>query len=214
MFLYQFISDYGVKGSVCDVGAGCGILGLLLARDFTIELTSIEILPQMHKLCELNSTENQINSTSICGDFLQIDNTNFDYIVSNPPFYADKVLKSECEKLKSARYSESMPLDAFIKKSKKALKANGELFFCFDAKRIDEIFAAFENERGIKIIALKFVHPKSSKSAKLVLIRAKKNSKSTIEILPPSFVFDGNKYSPESEKLFAKASTQSIDICS
>jgi len=33
IFLYDFIDSFKPKGRVLDVGAGCGVLGLLVARD-------------------------------------------------------------------------------------------------------------------------------------------------------------------------------------
>jgi tRNA1(Val) A37 N6-methylase TrmN6 len=212
MFLYDFIASFGIDGAVLDVGAGCGVLGLLLARDFKISLTSIEILPPMYELVTKNATQNNINCEIINGDFLSSNLEGFDFIVSNPPFYSDSLIKSSCNKLKSARYSESMPLEPFLSTAKKKLKANGELFFCFDAKRIAEIFEEFSKQRGFKIVAIKFVHAKKDKNSKLVLIRAKKNSKASLEILPPLFAFEGENYSDEAQKIYSKASTQSITI--
>ncbi len=44
VFLYNFISQEKLKGKLLDVGSGCGILGLLLKRDFSdIELYQIDI---------------------------------------------------------------------------------------------------------------------------------------------------------------------------
>lgn len=212
MFLYDFITRFTIKGSVLDAGAGCGVLGLLLARDFDIKLTSIEILPQMYELCVKNAHANNISCETVNGDFLDCAQTGFDYIVSNPPFYSDNVQKSECSRLRSARYSESMPLRDFISTSKKKLKANGELFFCFDAKRVDEIFEEFREQNGFKIISVQFIHAKIDKASKLVLIRAKKNSKSSIDVLPPHIVFDGGDYTAETQKIYTKASCDSVTI--
>ena len=33
IFLYDFINSFKPKGKILDVGAGCGIIGLLVARD-------------------------------------------------------------------------------------------------------------------------------------------------------------------------------------
>ena len=43
LFLYDFISSFKPKGKVLDVGAGCGIVGLLVARDNPkVELEAVE----------------------------------------------------------------------------------------------------------------------------------------------------------------------------
>lgn len=212
LFLYDFISHFKIKGNVLDIGAGCGILGLLLARDFNITLNSVEILPQMYELCKINIAENNIEAKAICCDFLNLDICNFDFIVSNPPFYTDKVFKSECDKLKAARYSDSLPLEQFLVSSYKKLKTNGELFFCFDAKRIDEVFTEIGKIKNFKPINIRFVHPKINKNSKLALLRVKKNSKSHLEVMPPLLVSDEIGYTNESSDIFKKASTESIDF--
>ena len=43
IFLYGFISRFEPKGKTLDVGAGCGIVGLLVARDFpAVTLEAVE----------------------------------------------------------------------------------------------------------------------------------------------------------------------------
>ena len=45
VFLYNFIREFGVFGDVLDVGAGSGVVGFLLKRDFAnINLTSLDRL--------------------------------------------------------------------------------------------------------------------------------------------------------------------------
>ena len=41
-FLYDFISKLNPKGQILDIGNGCGILGLLIARDFKVKLFGID----------------------------------------------------------------------------------------------------------------------------------------------------------------------------
>ena len=55
------------------------------------------------------------------------------------------------------------------------------------------------------------MHPKADGTANLVLIEAKKSSKSLTQILPPIFVFEGGVYSKKAAKIFATANTQSRD---
>jgi len=212
MFLYDFISHFGLRGRVLDAGAGCGVLGFLLARDFGIELTSVEILHTSYELCIKNAGENGIKANIINGDLLEFEAEKFDYIVSNPPFYHDDHTKSECEKMQSARYSQAMPLDGFLRSAKKLLKPKGELLFCFDARRLVELFEALKATKTLKPISMQFVHAKPQTSSKLVLIRAKMDSKSAMEILPPIYANEGNTYSPQAQEIFTKANCESIDV--
>jgi tRNA1(Val) A37 N6-methylase TrmN6 len=146
------------------------------------------------------------------GSFLDLEfDKQFDMCVSNPPFYHTNVIKSENENLKIARYNDSLPLKQFIKKVSEVLKNSGKFFFCYDVKQLNEIMF-FLNEYKLNIESLQFVHPKKSKNATLVLVYARKNSKSLLNILPPLVVFDEDDFTTEVKEIYKKSSTHSIKV--
>jgi tRNA1Val (adenine37-N6)-methyltransferase len=63
LFLYDFITNFPVKKNVLEVGGGCGVLGLLIARDFRINLTVIEIQKIMADFIVKNAKINSIELT-------------------------------------------------------------------------------------------------------------------------------------------------------
>ena len=172
MFLYDFISKFNLKGKVLDVGGGCGVLGLLLKRDFPkIELTFIEKQEIMVSFIKKNIEENSFEAEVIEGDFLDYKfNKRFDFIVSNPPFYQG-TLKSGNEIKKVARYEEYLPMKEFFKKVNELLKERGEFIFCYDAKRIDDII--LKMPKPLKVTDVRFMYPRLNKRATLVMVRAK-----------------------------------------
>ena len=209
--LYDFISKFNLKGDVLEVGGGCGVLGLLLKRDFEkINLTIIEKQKIMSEFIEKNKKENNLEAEVINGDFLEYDfNKRFDFIVSNPPFY-NGTLKSENEIIKIARYEEFLPMKEFFRKVNSLLKERGEFIFCYDAKRIDDII--LNMPKPLKITDLRFFYPRIEKKASLVLVRAKRHSKSSITIHPPFIGFEGENYSKEASEMYKKANTKSVKI--
>ena len=211
MFLYDFISKFNLKGKVLDVGGGCGVLGLLLKRDFPkIELTFIEKQEIMVSFIKKNIEENSFEAEVIEGDFLDYKfNKRFDFIVSNPPFYQG-TLKSGNEIKKVARYEEYLPMKEFFKKVNELLKERGEFIFCYDAKRIDDII--LKMPKPLKVTDVRFMYPRLNKRATLVMVRAKRHSKSLVNIHPPLIGFEGGSYSLEANNIYKKASTQSIKI--
>ncbi len=211
MFLYDFISRFNIKGKVLEVGGGCGVLGLLIKRDFPkIDLTIVEKQKIMIEFIKKNLKENDIEANIVEGNFLDIKaNKEFDFIISNPPFYKG-TLKSENEIIKIARYEENLPMKEFFKKVNLVLKERGEFIFCYDAKRIDEI--VLNMPKPLKIIDIRFMHPRIDKSATLVMIRAKRHAKSFVNIHPPLIGFEGDSYSKEAEKIYKKASTKSVKV--
>ncbi|WP_457564922.1 tRNA1(Val) (adenine(37)-N6)-methyltransferase [Caminibacter sp.] len=211
MFLYDFISRFNIKGKVLEVGGGCGVLGLLIKRDFPkIELSIIEKQKIMAEFIRKNLKENQLAAEVIEGDFLECDfKKEFDFIISNPPFYKG-TLKSENEIIKTARYEENLPMREFFEKVNVALKERGEFIFCYDAKRVDEIINNLP--KPLKVTDIRFMHPRINKNATLVMIRAKRHAKSFAVIHPPLIGFEGENYSKEAEMIYKKAATKSIKI--
>ena len=217
-FLYDFIkkvlSNYkNIKGNLLDIGSGSGILGFLVKQKYNkLNLTSIEIQKEYCKLLKINSKANKIKCNIINGDFLKTKfDEKFDIIVSNPPFYQNGVIESEKRLLNIARYEKHLPLNDFIKKVSILLNNKGRFFFCYDEKKIDDIFI-LTKKYNLKIEAIRFLHPKKEKNASLVMIYCKKNSKTPVKIYPPLIMFDGNEFSKEVKKIYNQIKAHSIKI--
>ncbi len=209
-FLYDFISRFSPRGEVLDVGSGCGILGLLVARDFKINLTQIDIQDENIFLTEKNAKINKIQSNVLKEDFSKAPFRNrFDFVISNPPFYHDNHLKSENIHLNISRYASNLPLEDFIKSASLALKPKGRFIFCYDPKSMDRVFFYLDSFK-LKAEVVRFVHPNRAKRANLVMICARKNSKSFLEVLPPLIAHEGGEFSKEAMEIFKKTKTHSI----
>jgi len=211
MFLYDFISKFNIKGTVLEVGGGCGVLGLLIKRDFPkIDLTIIEKQKIMAEFINKNLKENALSAEVIEGDFLEYQfNKRFDFVISNPPFYNGS-LKSENEIKKIARYEEFLPMREFFEKVNNILFERGEFIFCYDAKRVDDIIKNMP--KPLKITDLRFMYPRINKNASLVMIRAKRHSKSAVTTHSPLIGFEGDEYSNEAKNIYKKAKTESIKV--
>ncbi|WP_297601469.1 methyltransferase [Helicobacter sp. UBA3407] len=228
LFLYDFALPFlKMRHHLLEVGAGCGVLGLLCARDSKCRLTMIEKNPKMAEFCSHNLRINHTKAHLICADFLEYDfnsqltqNTKsqkthsttqvaFDIILSNPPFYHDDVIKSQNSDIFSARYAQNLPFLDFARKVNSLLKPTGEFIFCYDAKAIFHLFCVLHSYK-IRPICLRFVYPKLDKSATLVLCRCKKNSKSQCKILPPLITHIDLNFTQEVLEIYKKAKTWSI----
>ena len=190
-------------------------MGLLLARDFNCDLTSIDILEQNAKLTALNAQKNSIKAQVLCADFFEffkkVEQGCFDKIISNPPFY-DFGGANKNEHLNTSRNAAQFSLESFAKAAKKVLKNGGELIFCYDARLVDKAFVAL-NEAGLKPIKLAFLHSKPGKNANLAFIVAKKNSKTPLEIKPPFYACDeSGAHSKWALDVFKKASVSSENL--
>lgn len=211
LFLYDFINSFEPKGKVLDVGAGCGIVGLLVARDNPkVELEAVEKQAAFVHYATTNARVNTIAYTLYERDFLELDeNVKYDYIISNPPFYHDGVTKSEDEMLFYARYNVNLPLRDFFKKVSRVLKPQSHFIFCYDASQFGVICAELEKAK-LKAVDVQFVHPKIDRGASLVMVHARNGSKSLMKIWEPFISFDGDEFSAQAQEVYKKAATQSI----
>ena len=206
LLLYDFINKLNPKGNVLDVGSGSGILGLLLKRDFTsICLTQIEVQSSHKFLTHKSAKYNELESEVICADFRGYKfDKKFDFIVSNPPFYHEGTQKSENESLKISRHSDSLPFEELVQTVSTNLKPRGSFVFCYDAKQVDMLLGILVKYK-LKVNSMRFVYTKANCDASLVLIYAKKSSKSLCQVLPPLYM-----NSSEVEDIYKNSRTQSL----
>lgn len=211
IFLYNFINSFKPNGRVLDVGAGCGVVGLLVARDNPkIQLEAVEKQDTFVHYATTNARVNKIDYKMHKLDFLDLDESNkYDYIVSNPPFYHDGASRSEDEMLFNARYNVNLPLREFFKKISRVLKPKAHFVFCYDASQFALICAELDRVK-LRVVDVQFVHPKIDKKASLVMLHVRNSSKSLMKVWPPFISFDGMEFSDVAKEVYKKASTQSI----
>jgi len=220
VFLYDFISSFKPRGRVLDVGAGCGIVGLLVARDNLsrkgttsrayLELEAVEKQDAFVEYATHNARVNNIEYKLHKTDFLNLHvDEKYDYIISNPPFYPDGATRSEDKMLFNARYNINLPLKDFFKKVSQLLKPKSHFVFCYDATQFGLICAELDKV-NMRVVDVQFVHPKKDRAASLVMIHARNSSKSLMKVWEPFISFEGNEFSQKAKDIYAKAKTQSI----
>jgi len=210
IFLYDFIKKFKIRGDVLDIGSGSGILGLMVARDFKVNLTAVEKQEFMANYTKINAKANKIDIDVKIGDFQKVDfEKKFDFLISNPPFYHENVLRSKEKKIDISRFSKYLSFEDILKKANKILKPKGSFIFCYDAKQIQRLINLLTQYK-FNIEAIRFVHPKIEKEANLVLFFVKKSSKSLTKIIPPLIVFKDGKYTKEALQAFKNAGVHSI----
>lgn len=205
ILLYHFIHSFTCKGTVLDVGFGSGVLALLIKRDFPACCVSgVDLQEENVTLANHNKTINSLEVEFICDDFSNFEGKNFDLIVSNPPFYHLGSQRSSDEHLAKSRYSLYLPLEVFVKNVFKVLKSSGRVCFCYDAKQIVCVLETLKRYKMTPEI-IQFVHTKVTKDASIVLISAKKSSKSLAKVMPPFVLHEQTGYSTNALKAYENA---------
>ncbi|MFT7859339.1 MAG: methyltransferase [Sulfurimonas sp.] len=211
LFLYHFINNFQPKGRVLDVGAGCGVVGLLVARDNKkVHLEAVEKQESFVAYAKKNSEANKIEYTIHHSDLQSFESEQkYDYIISNPPFYPSGAQKSSNEHLFQARYDVNLPMEDFFKKVSQLLKPKSHFVFCYDATQFGLVCAELAKVK-MRVVDVQFVHPKIDRPASIVLVHARNGSNALMKVWPPFISFDGDEPSKSAQEIYKKASTQSI----
>ncbi len=116
--------------SILDIGAGTGILALMMAQRSTAELIdAIEIDDAAYEQCVGNFETSDWGDRLFCyhaslDEFTEEIEDQYDLIISNPPFYTD-TFKTENEMRNMARFEDAMPFIELLKSASKLLSPNG-----------------------------------------------------------------------------------------
>ena len=210
--LKSALNPRAIYGDVLDVGAGCGILGLLLKRDFeSINLSLLEIQERNLEILRLNSLQNDLPAEILHADFAEFKSEKrFDFIVSNPPFYRERMSLSKEPHMALSKSAASLSLRDFVRSANAHLKPGGMLIFCYEAGKLAKICELL-GEFRLNLTRLGFVYPDISKPAKLALLQARKNSRSPCEITIPIYASAHGKRTAQAHAIYKSADLTSVD---
>ncbi len=202
------------KSRLLDLGAGCGVISLILAYRYNglIEkIYAVEIQSSLFNLLQHNVIQNRFDDLiyPISGDlknilqYLKPEST--DHIYCNPPYFSTGTGRTNInQEAYGARHQIYADLKDIAAAAKKVLINKGTITLCYPAKRITELFSILSADNlEIKKMQLIYSYPQAC-SASLVLVEATKNGGSECVVLPPFFVYQhqNGPYSIEMQKLY------------
>ena len=116
--------------SILDIGAGTGILALMLAqRTNADQIDALEIDEEAYEQCVENFEASAWADKLFCyhaglDEFVDEPEDEYDLIISNPPFYNED-FKTENEQRDLARFQDAMPFEDLIEAADLLLSENG-----------------------------------------------------------------------------------------
>ena len=137
--------------SILDIGAGTGVLALMLAqRSQAMVIDGLEIDEAAHIQCMSNFEHSPWADRLFCYhasllEFTQEWEDTYDLIISNPPFFTEDY-KSNDTPRNTARFADSMPFEHLIACSAQLLADDGTL----------SVVLPFEQESGFTQMAITY----------------------------------------------------------
>ncbi len=116
--------------SVLDIGAGTGILSLMLAQRTSAEqIDALEIDEEAYEQCVENFENSPWSDRLFCfhaglDEFVDEPEDEYDIIISNPPFYSENY-KTDNESRDLARFQDALPFEELVDAAQLLLSENG-----------------------------------------------------------------------------------------
>jgi len=116
--------------SVLDIGAGTGILSLMIAQRSNAEqIDAVEIDEEAYEQCVENFENSPWGDRLFCyhaglDEFVEEPEEQYDLIISNPPFYSEDY-KTENSQRDLARFQDAMPFKELVEAVDLLLSENG-----------------------------------------------------------------------------------------
>lgn len=200
----------GRLGTVADLGAGVGVVGLLLASgDPAARVTLCELQPRLAALCRKNIAENGLEERCrvVQGDVLdsasrkQLAGAAFDLVASCPPYYplGQGGVNPDSEEA-IARHELRLPLGDLVRVSRRLVGFRGRVALVYPSPRLAELLAALLHH-GLTPSRLRLVHPYPGEPAQRALVEAVKGARGGLTIEPPLYLREpGGAYTKEARR--------------
>lgn len=195
--------------TVLELGAGCGIVSLLLARRYPgVHLTAVELQPQLADLARRNVLLNDLASqiTILEADMTalprQFPAGAFSVCISNPPYrpVASGRLNPNPEKA-VARHELKGSLATVVQVAAQLLPAGGRLALIYPAWRLVHLLTTLKTGH-LEPKKLVFIHSRQGEEAKLVFVEARQGGREALNILSPLVIYqEDGRYTPEVDRL-------------
>lgn len=194
---------------VADLGAGNGVIALMLARLHRLRaMVGIELQPGMANRAARNVKLNRMESrvSIVCGDVAAqtFKPESFSLVISNPPYRKPTSgrVNPNAEK-KIARHEIRATLNDFLAAAAHLLAAKGRAALIYPAVRAIDLLTTMHSF-GIEPKRLRMVHSFGHAEASLVLVEGVKGGRGGVKIAGPLVLYERDRrYTAEAQAMLA-----------
>ena len=187
--------------SVLDIGAGTGIIALMLAqRTHAEQIDALEIDEEAYEQAVENFENSPWGDRLFCfhaglDEFIEEPEDEYDLIISNPPFYSENY-KTENEQRDLARFQDAMPFEELIEAADLMLSENG-IFAVILPFKEEKNFIALAKEAELYPVKITRVKGTPTSDIKRSLLAFSRNEIHNIVIDELIIETDRHVYTPE-----------------
>jgi tRNA1Val (adenine37-N6)-methyltransferase len=193
----------------CDLGSGCGVVGLGLAWCGAAQrVVAVEIQPDLAEFASRNAAENGLEGrVKIVVDDVRSfrggeQRGQFDLVVMNPPYFsASEGHLPEHEGRRIAGFEVKGSLSDFLQCGLALLNKKGRMCLVYPCRRLDLLLSTAVG-LGFALTRLRLVHPIEGRLAELALAELRAGRPGRGEVEPPLILrtTDGRD-TPEAEAI-------------
>jgi tRNA1Val (adenine37-N6)-methyltransferase len=187
--------------SILDIGAGTGIIALMLAqRTNAQQIDAIEIDEDTYEQTVDNFENSPWSDRLFCfhaglDEFIEDPEDEYDLIISNPPFYSEDY-KTLDNKRDLARFQDAMPFEDLIETAALLLSQNGFFSVIIPFKE-EERFVELANQ--YELYPTKITHVKGTPTSDIKRSLIAFSRDNTINLHPEELIIETERhvYTPE-----------------
>lgn len=196
--------------SCLDIGTGCGVVALMLARRFPhATIVGLELQEALVAAARQNVVQNGFASrlTILRADARQIPHlfpaATFDAVVCNPPYRMVGSGRLNPDPVAAmARHELTLTLKQLVQACQHVLRPRGVLTLVYHPSRLAELCVRLEEAR-LRPRRLRLVHATLHASASIVLLEAVRGGRDALAVFPPLCIYDTpGSYTPEMQAIF------------
>ncbi len=196
LLLAAYISGKFERG--CELGAGSGIISLLLLSRGKLKSTvCLEIQEEYAELTARNARENGLSErlTSVACDLRDYrSDTEFDLIYTNPPYMkATSGKMCENDKKSIARHELSGTIEDFCKNASRMIKYGGTFAAVYRPDRMCDLLSAMREAR-LEPKRMTFVHADTESEPSMLLVLAKSGARSGMTLTRPLIIYKDSSH--------------------
>lgn len=210
VLLPNFVTLNKNTAKILDIGCGNAPIPLILSTKTRAKIIGVEIQKDVYELAlktvKMNDLEKQIEiiNDDINNIYTYFETESFDTVVCNPPYFkvATTPNLNTIEYKTIARHEIKLNLEQIINIAKKVLKNNGNIAMVHRPERLSDIITIMR-KNNIEPKRIRFVYPKETKEANILLIEGVKNGRPGLKILSPLYSHcENGEYSKQIKKYF------------